>query len=186
MGCFKRDNVEMRYFQTWAVLLLGLFLLACSPGLNWREVRPDQVPLSALFPCKPEAAERRLPLGEKDIVVKMLVCEADGAVFTLGYAELKPDLQQGDLLDLWRKATLSQMKAKTLTPMPFVLKGALPVPPLGVVAQGSRPDGSALAVHASWFAVGSTVFQASIYFSREVPQANSAVAETFFSGLKIQ
>lgn len=175
----------MRYFQTWVALFLGLFLLACSPGLNWREVRPDQVPLSALFPCKPDAAERRIPLGNQDIVVKMLVCEADGAVFTLGYAEPKLGVQRGDLLDLWRKATLSQMKAQAPVPVPFILKGALPTP-LGVVAQGSRPDGSALTVHASWFSVGSMVFQAAVYFSREAPQANSAVAETFFSGLKTQ
>ena len=183
----NRDNGAMRYFQTWAVLLLCTFLVACSPGLNWRDVRPAQAPMSALFPCKPEAAERRLPLGDKEIVVKMLVCEAEDAVFTLAYAELKPDLKPGDLLDLWRKATLSQMNAKTPTQVPFTLKGALPLSQsTRLVAQGSRPDGLPLAVHASWFAVGSVVFQAAVYFSDESAKANSAVAETFFSGLKIQ
>lgn len=183
----NRDNGGMRYFQTWAVFVFGTFLLACSPGLNWRDVRPAQAPLSALFPCKPEAAERRLPLGEKEIVVKMLVCEADDAVFTLAYAELKPNLNLGDLLDLWRTSTLSQMKAKTTAQVPFALKGVLPLPQTSrLVAQGSRPDGRPLVVHASWFAVGSVVFQAAIYFSDESANANSAVAETFFSGLKIQ
>lgn len=183
----NRDNGAMQYFQTWAVFLLGTFLLGCSPGLNWRDVRPAQAPLSALFPCKPEAAERRLPLGDKEIVVKMLACEADEAVFTLAYAELKPDVKQGDLLDLWRTATLSQMKAKTPTQVPFTLEGALPLPQSSrLVAQGSRPDGQPLAVYASWFVVGSVAFQAAIYFSDESAKANSAVADTFFSGLKIQ
>jgi hypothetical protein len=177
----------MRYFQTWAVFLLGAFLLGCSPGLNWRDVRPAQAPLSALFPCKPEAAERRLPLGEKEIVVKMLVCEAEDTVFTLAYAELKPDLNPGDLLDLWRKSTLSQIKAKTPTQVPFTLKGTLSLPQSSrLIAQGTKPDGQPLAVHASWFAVGSVVFQAAVYFSDESSKANSAVADTFFSGLKIQ
>jgi hypothetical protein len=177
----------MRYIQTWAVFLFGSFLMACSPGLNWRDVRPAQAPLAALFPCKPEAAERKLPLGDKEILVKMLVCEADGTAFTLGYAELKPGMPVGDVLDLWRKATLSQMKAKPPTVLPFALKGALPLPKSSrVVAQGSRPDGRTLAVDASWFAVGSMVFQAAVYFNHEPNEADRAVADTFFSGLKIQ
>jgi hypothetical protein len=177
----------MRYLQTWAVFFLGTFLLGCSPGLNWRDVRPAQVPLSALFPCKPEAAERRLPLGEKEILVKMLVCDAEDAVFTLAYTELKPDLNPGDLLDLWRKATLSQIKAKTPTSVPFTLKGTLSLPQSSrLIAQGTKPDGRPLAVHASWFAVGSVVFQAAVYFNDESAKANSTVAEIFFSGLKIQ
>ena len=177
----------MRNFQTWAVFILGTSLLACSPGLNWRDVRPAQAPLTALFPCKPEVAERKLPLGGKDIVVNMLVCEADDAVFTLAYAQDKPDLKPGELLDLWRKATLSQIKAKPATEVSQTAAARSSLPQATrVVVQGSRPDGRALSVHASWFAVNSVVFQAAIYFSDEPVAYQSAVAETFFSGLKIQ
>ncbi len=33
-----------------------LFLGACNPSLNWREVRPDNTALSLLLPCKPDKA----------------------------------------------------------------------------------------------------------------------------------
>ncbi len=177
----------MRYLQTWAVLLLGLLLLACSPGLNWRDVRPQQAPLLALFPCKPDAAERSLPLGDKEVLVKMLVCEADGALFTLASTDVKSASKLGETLDLWRKATLTQMKAGAVNMTPFALKGALPLPQaLKVVAKGSKPDGSTLTLHAAWFAVGTTVYQAAVYFSRETADANGPVAETYFSGLRFQ
>ena len=177
----------MRYLQTWAVLFLGLFLLACSPGLNWRDVRPAQAPLLALFPCKPDQAERNLPLVDREVLVKMLVCEADGAVFTLAYTDLKSELRLGETLDLWRKATLTQIKASASNVTPFTLKGALSLPQSSkVVAKGSKPDGRALTLHAAWFAVGTTVFQGAVYFSRETADANGAVAETYFSGLRLQ
>ena len=177
----------MRYLQTWAVLFLGLSLLACSPGLNWREVRPAQAPLLALFPCKPDAAERNLPLGDKEVLVKMLVCEADGALFTLASTDVKSEPKLGEALDLWRKATLTQMKASASNEKPFALKGALALPQASkVVAKGLKPDGSTLIVHAAWFVVDTTVFQAAVYFSRGTADANGAVAETYFSGLRLQ
>jgi len=174
----------MRYLQTWPVLFLGCSLLACSPGLNWRDVRPAQSPLLALFPCKPDAAERSLPLGDKEGLVKMLVCEADGALFTLASTDVKSESKLGETLDLWRKATLTQMKASTSNEKPFALKGALQASK--VVAKGIKPDGSTLTVHAAWFAVGTTVFQVAVYFSSETSDANGAVAETYFSGLRLQ
>ena len=177
----------MRYLQTWAVLFLGSSLLACSPGLNWRDVRPAQSPLLALFPCKPDAAERNLPLGDKEVLVKMLVCETDGALFTLASTDVKSALKLGETLDLWRKATLTQMKAEASDLSPLRMKGALFLPQSSrIVAKGIKPDGSALTVHAAWFAVGTTVFQAAVYFSRESASANGAIAETYFSGLRLQ
>ncbi len=177
----------MRYLQTWAVLFLGSSLLACSPGLNWRDVRPAQSPLLALFPCKPDAAERNLPLGDQEVLVKMLVCEADGALFTLASTDVKSASKLAETLELWRKATLTQMKAGASNVTPFALKGALALPQASkVVAKGNKPDGSALTVHSAWFAVGTTVFQAAVYFSRESVGASGAVAETYFSGLRLQ
>jgi len=174
----------MRYLQTWPVLFLGCSLLACSPGLNWRDVRPAQSPLLALFPCKPDAAERNLPLGDQEVLVKMLVCEADGALFTLASTDVKSASKLAETLELWRKATLTQMKAGASNVTPFALKGALALPQAS--KEGIKPDGSTLTVHAAWFAVGTTVFQVAVYFSSETSDANGAVAETYFSGLRLQ
>jgi hypothetical protein len=179
----------MRYFLTLAVFGLGLFSAACSPGLNWRDVRPTKLPLLALFPCKPDDAERRLPLGDKTVLMRMLSCEAEGATFTLAYADTKPDPDPrlGETLALWQAATLRQAKATAPTELAFSLKGALALPQsVKIIAQGRKPDGSALSVHAVWFAVGSTVVQAAIYSSSPDAAATQRMADAYFSGLQLQ
>jgi len=41
-----------------AVLMTAMALLAaCSPTLNWREVRPEGTRLALLLPCKPDKAQ---------------------------------------------------------------------------------------------------------------------------------
>lgn len=69
-------------------LLGAVGLSACAPALNWREVRPtDAEGLLATFPCKPQAAQRQIPLaGLPDrVTVHLLSCEADGSRWALSH-----------------------------------------------------------------------------------------------------
>lgn len=176
----------MFYFPTRLVVVLGLLTVACSPGLNWRDVRPTKAPLQALFPCKPEEAERRLPIGEQTVLMRMLACEADGATFTLAYADINQAPRLGEVLEVWRTATLRQAKAAPTTGVPFLPKGALGLSQsTKVVARGEKPDGSAVTIHAVWFAQGSTVFQAAVYSSSRSADTHLSAADTYFSGLKL-
>lgn len=68
--------------------LCAVGLTACAPALNWREVRPaDADGLLATFPCKPQAAQRQIPLpGLPDVVtVHLLSCEAEGSRWALSH-----------------------------------------------------------------------------------------------------
>lgn len=68
--------------------LCAVGLTACAPALNWREVRPaDADGLLATFPCKPQAAQRQIPLpGLPDVVtVHLLSCEAEGSHWVLSH-----------------------------------------------------------------------------------------------------
>ena len=62
--------------------------LACSPVFNWREV-PVGESLVAMLPCKPDRAERSLPMGAATVPIDMAGCEAGGATFA-GYGGHQP------------------------------------------------------------------------------------------------
>lgn len=173
----------MRYFLLVAVLCSIPILNGCSPTFNWRDVRPDQTPLVALFPCKPDQGARVVSLGAKDVTMTMLGCDAGGATFTLAYADLKDAAMTGAGLAQWKAATLGNMRTKSSSELPFLLKGARVLPQsVQVEARGFRPDGMAVAVQAVWFAAGSQVYQAAVY----ADASNHAAAETYFAGLGLQ
>ena len=173
----------MRYL--FLVILWGSLpmLQGCNPTFNWRDVRPDQIPLAALFPCKPAQDARVVSLGAKDLTMTLLGCDAGGATFTLAWADTNDAALTGTVLGQWKNATLASLKASSARELPFLLKGASVLPQsVQLEARGVRQDGTAISVQAVWFAVGSRVFQAAMYAAGE----QLAVAETYFAGLKLQ
>lgn len=113
----------------------------------------------------------------------MLGCDAGGATFTLAHADMKDAANPGVALEQWKSATLGNMRVGSASELPFLIKGASVLPqPVRVEAHGVRPDGTAVAVHAVWFASGSQVFQAAVHADSVSP----AVAESFFAGLRLQ
>ena len=172
----------MRYFFLFAGLCSVLILNGCSPTFNWRDVRPDKAPLVALFPCKPDQGTRVVSLGAKDVTMTMLGCDAGGSTFTLAFIDTQDAASTGTVLDQWRSATLSKLRAQSTSKLPFLIKGASAVPPsVQVAARGTRPDGAVVVVHAVWFASGAQLFQAAVY----AEAANPAVTESYFSGLRL-
>jgi hypothetical protein len=181
------DNGQMCYFFKCFVLVSGLLLGACSPSLNWRDVNPEQTPLRLLFPCKPDQGERSVPLGGKVVVMKMLGCEAGGATFTLGYADLTGVPDFGGGLDYWRRETLRQINAQTSRSTPFVISGAMAIPQSVVVeAHGVKADGSVVVVNVAWFAIGAFIYQAAVYSDGKSEKANPPMADTYFSGIGLK
>lgn len=162
-----------------------LTLAACSPALNWREVRPEHTRLSLLLPCKPDVAQKMVPLGGRPTMLSMLGCEADGAIFAIAVADLGDMDQAAPALLLWQRLTLANMKAEpaTLEALPLKISGAAAqVPVRRVAAQGWQADGAAVMGQVAYFSRGAQVFQAVMY----APQIKPEVAETFFTSLKFQ
>jgi len=72
----------------WVVLRLGIPLLllaivACTPTLNWREVR--LAALTTFLPCKPDQAERTMRLGNADVVMEETGCETSDTVYAISH-----------------------------------------------------------------------------------------------------
>lgn len=155
-----------------------LALAACSPALNWREVKPVEAQgLVALFPCKAEAAVRRLAVpglegGEVDLHV--LSCQAGGMTWALSYlnagtpqrlAQALPALDQA----LWRNLAPSPGASAERHDLGIAsIQGAdLHQASRRWLFKGSRPVSTSrfepVQVSAWTFARGLTVFQASVW-----------------------
>lgn len=161
---------------------LLLLLAACNPVFNWREVRPDNTALALLLPCKPDKAERSVPLGGRPTELAMLGCDAGDATFAIAVATLDDAAQAAAVLAGWQTATLANLKAAGGgQTSPLKLPGADPLPAVLVRASGQRADGRAVQSQAAYFSQGRQVFQAVIYADKMDPE----VAETFFSSLKL-
>jgi hypothetical protein len=176
--------LSMPRFQP-AVLMLAVssLIAACSPTFNWREVRPDETRLALLLPCKPDKAEKMVPLGGRPTALRLLGCDAGGATFAVAVADLGDASRAGDVLAQWQALTLANMKAGTPQVTALKLKGAASSPaPVLVKAQGQRADGTAVSGQAAYFAQGTQVFQAVVYAGKLSPE----VAETYFASLSFE
>ena len=160
-------------------------LAACSPAFNWREVRPEGTRLNLLLPCKPDKAQKVVPLGGQATPLSMLGCDAGGATFAVAVADVGDAAKAAPVLALWQEVTLANMKAASASLQPLTLKipgAAAGVAVSRVQAQGQRADGSAVSTQAAYFAQGSQLFQVVMYAPNIAPE----VAETFFSSLKFE
>lgn len=165
------------------VLTLMLCLTACSPTLNWRDVRPEGTQLNLLLPCKPDKAQKLVPLGGQPTQLRMLGCDAGGLTFAVSVADIKDAAAVPATLVAWQQLTLSNMKAVPgHTTAPLKLPGANGAVAVRFQAKGQRMDGSPVMGHAAYFAQGATVFQAVIYGA----DIQADIAETYFSGLKFE
>lgn len=119
----------------WSGLVLGLSA-GCSPTHNWRQVRPEGAPLVALMPCKPERAEREVPLlgpGQPVVRLQMMSCEVQGRTYAVAALALPRGLAADVATQAWLRATWASLKQ---VPEP----GA--AVPAGWVIYGPPPDGS--------------------------------------------
>ena len=113
----------------------------------------------ALLPCKPDRAERSVPLGGEPTPLSVLGCEAGGATFALMAAKVPAGRAPDALLAGWQQATLANMQASGMPErQPFHPARGLPLANAQrVVAQGRQADGRAVAAQAV-FDDGKTLF----------------------------
>jgi hypothetical protein len=166
---------------------VALGAAACTPSLNWRELRLAPTTAVALLPCKPERAERTVPLGGEPTLLVVHGCDAAGATFALMTARLPPGRLPDELLAGWQQATLANMQAEgEPARQPFHPPKGMPLPHAQrVVAQGRRGDGRAVAAQAVWTARaaeegGTELLHAVMYAAQPQP----AVADAFFEGIR--
>lgn len=164
-------------------------LLACSPALNWREVRFDStVPLQLLLPCKPDRAERTVDMAGHAVALHMLGCEADGATFAVSHVRLADATDAATVLQGWKTAVLARAQAQSIQEeAAWAPQGAFwpGLAPQRLQAVGRHADGAPVALQAAWFVAagpaGVHIFHAVMLSPRPRPE----VAQAFFSALAV-
>jgi hypothetical protein len=156
--------------QRFCLVCLMLLVAACSPTFNWRDVSLDGAPLRAQLPCKPERAERQVPLTASGTVLRLVSCEAGGLTFALAWATVDTDERLPTVLDNWQQAGWASLRQTV---------GAPVGPPAGWAAwpatvaraqhlrgwQGSGLDhqGHTVMARQLYFSHGAVVYQAAVY-----------------------
>ena len=169
-------------FSIHALLALtaSAALAACNPTFNWRDVRPEGTRLSLLMPCKPDKAQKTVPMAGQPIQLMLLSCDAGGLTFAVAVMDVSDASKVATTLSQWQSATLANMKAAPAPLSSPIKLAGLANSGVVVKVTGQRANGQAVSSQAAYFAQGSQVFQAVIYADKISPDA----ADTFFSGLK--
>ncbi len=135
------------------------------------------------MPCKPESAERSLPLAGVPTLMHMHSCEAGGQTFAVAWADVAEEARVTEVLAGWRAGSLAAIRldpataADANTDWPVTVQGAQQLQ--GLQAGGQDPQGKATQVRAVYFSKGTQVFQAAVYG----PNLSDEVLTTFFEGL---
>ncbi len=97
---------------------LSLGLVACTPAWNWREARHEGAPVQALMPCKPDRADREVPLlgqGGPLLTLRMMSCDTAGATFAVAAVRLPAGADGPAAMRRWRQASWASLK-QTVAP----------------------------------------------------------------------
>jgi hypothetical protein len=174
-----------------AIASLIVLLCACTPALNWRDVRlesADGSTLKASLPCKPDAATRKQQLAGIQVDLSMMGCVANEAMFTLSRIPLSNPLDAPKVLVAWQAAGVANARVKSAGAITIsaVVSGASAWPP----AVWQSIDGEVTQAHMMWFAKqtanGVTVYQAAMYGKQLSNDSNQGAVTTFFESLQLQ
>jgi hypothetical protein len=141
-----------------------LITAACTPTLDWREVRPAGGHLVLMFPCKPTSQARQVSLAGQVGLMVMHACQASEVTWALVQVDVGDPARVGPVMAELRAAAQSKMGAPTQawTALPSAV-GATPNEQSGQASFAAMgPAGQALQMHQALFTHGTRVFQASV------------------------
>jgi hypothetical protein len=186
-----------RHWCGLAMALAGLVLLGCSPHHNWRLSRLPGVPLQALMPCKPDSAQREVPLwgpAQPPVPLHMMSCTVGQHTFAVASLPLAPQAAQAgpaatpaQAEEAWRQAGWASLR-QPVPPLAEAPPGwvgvaqAVPGAQAGQRWQGPGLDHQGQPLQAQWLLAhnGHWLVQVALYG----PPLADDVASTFFDGLR--
>ncbi len=137
-----------------------LCLAACSPALDWREVRPDGSGAVLLMPCKPKSQERRLALDGQRTLLTLYACSASDQTWSLAFADVGDPARVSGALQALVRAAGDNVAASSQQALALKVPGATPNGAnQRMVYQGQLPDGKVVQMQVAVFAHGTRVFQ---------------------------
>jgi hypothetical protein len=172
----------MRAFSHSAAAALLAVSMACSPALDWREVRVDALALTALFPCRPERRARTVPLAGESVRMELVSCVAGGNTYAVAFADVADARKVTAGLGTLRQAAVDNLDGSGKSVAPFALAGTTANEQSGrLLVSGRLADGTAVQEHAVFFVKGLRIYQASVVGGTAALDA----VQTFLDGLKL-
>ncbi len=164
-----------------ATVAMAVALAACAPALNWRDVRPDGSNAQLLFPCKPDAQERRVALAGPPVRLALHVCDAAGLTWALAVADVADPARVAPALAALQAGAAANLGVQASASTPQAVPGATPHPGSGRTRlHGQRGDGLPVHMHLLVFARGTQVFQASVLGAAPPEEA----VEAYFTSIR--
>ena len=165
-----------------AACLMPGALAACSPALDWRQVRPDGWGLQAAMPCRPDQQQRQVALAGAPVALGLVVCSAEGHSFGLASADVGDPARVAPALQALLQAAQANVQGQVLAEQAVVVPGM--TPQAGALRRqlaGRMPDGRAVREQVQVFARGLRVFQATVVG----PEAGPSQAGPFFEAIEL-
>ena len=117
-----QNNHWISLKQIFCILLVSIFLCACTATFNWREIRSDEQGYSALFPAKSNVEQKKLPFNDRLIEISLETSSADEALFAIGSLKLdEKENASADLITLMQKNAQRSIQQET---EPILLKAS--------------------------------------------------------------
>ena len=168
-----------------AMLAVCAALAACTPALNWRDVRPEASGARLLMPCKPSAQQRNLVLAGRAVRLTLLACSAGGLTWGLAHADVADPARVPGALAALRSAAAANLGAAgpPAAVEALAVPGATPNASAGRTRLAGRlPDGTPVQMELAVFVRGTRVFQASALGERLAPDA----VDNFFTSIRFE
>lgn len=136
-------------FKFLTSILISLSLAACTPSLDWRTVRSDDLLYEALYPGKPSRAEKTVMFNNQKLTMTMEASRVNDTLFAVGVINIPVAAKGIDLKalkDFLQNGMLSNLKTDQ-TPMPTTIsvktagQPSYDLPAQEWVIQGLGPDG---------------------------------------------
>lgn len=136
-------------FKLFTSVVIGLSLVACTPSLDWRTVRSDDLLYEALYPGKPSRAEKTVMFNGQKLTMTMEASRVNDTLFAVGVINIPATAKGIDLKalkDFLQNGMLSNLKTDhAVTPTTISVKTAgqpsYDLPAQEWVIQGLGPDG---------------------------------------------
>jgi hypothetical protein len=151
--------------------VVALLCIACSPELDWRELKSDEGRFTALMPAKPRYEARPLT-GAPTVVMHLWSAHAAKSIFGVGYA----DYPEADarVLDATRDALLNNIRGRLLEEKPLTQGG--------LAGRALVAEAGDTALRARLFVSGSRLYQIAVLGGKNA--ISTADLELFLSSFR--
>ncbi|MEW6559821.1 MAG: hypothetical protein AB1412_06430 [Pseudomonadota bacterium] len=166
-------------------LAAAALLSACSPALDWRDVRPKDINILLTYPCKTEQIAQDVVLAGQKVKMSMTGCVADKMTFALAHAQLPDPALAAKALGQLHQAAIGNVHGKVTHSAPDIPKNATPGLPdsLDLRIDGQTPDGKPVRERVLLFSQGNSVYQITAF--APTPDFKDEAAQTFVESVNL-